>query len=953
MALFSAGLCSAPAIAASTSPEPRAAGTPSASRAPGPASQPTAASARGVGARQYDIPASALADALYRFAAEAGVVLVFDAALVQGHRTQGLKGRYDIMAAFTVLLAGTSLEAVPSPSGGLMVRQRGRSRPADAADEDEDRNAFVPQLQHLPRVAVQGNALPTVQRLDRAMLRHLPALNGDLTSQLKLNPNIQYSEGQLSSYTGGEIAPAEISIHGSKPYQNEILLDGVSAMNDLDPGLKITPSSPEFVPGASQALAVDSSVLCEVEVRDASVSAEYGRFTGGVVDARLCSARKSFGGSVAVGYTSSDWTHVFIDPARRAEFEASSNADMQPKFRKWTYKTTVEGRPSEQWGILASVVRRQSDIPLRRFTTDNSTSTESREVTQQRRQDTLVLKTDFTPTGSIHKADLSLVYAPSDNRYFIEDFRNSDYTLQSGGLSLSGRWESRWEPVTVTHQLSYSATSQSRRSDADYYRNWRWSTDKNWGDSTERVPTSGEGAWGDVDQGLKAIAYKVKAAFKPIATGALQHRVSTGLELRHQEAEYERLKAQHYYLVASNLPTTGAISRCTRADGSVDTDACSATASINRQVGQYFTQQITYNAGRFDLAADAFSAFLEDEIRWKTLKLRAGLRADKDTLTDQVNTAPRLSLTWQAMDTLLLDVGASRYVGRSLFAYALQEKIHTLQVTQTRSGTLTWGKAVQALPLNRLDAMKTPHDDELTAGLVFAPAWLGGPLSLRVTDRDGKDQVVKRVVTKQTACNGNSCYIYTNDGRSRTRDWTLSWSSATAFKTGPVVTRWWMAVNKSEVRSNYSTYADNYSTDKVNDVIVQYDGKFIRYSDIPADNYNRPWTFRLGAMSSLPAYHLTISHLLRVRDRYQQMLSTGTTDYQGSTVDVYERAQLPRSLAVDTVIHWEPRVRGDERLQIKLTLENLTNRKNKTTVNDTYATYERGRSVALEVGYEF
>jgi hypothetical protein len=913
------------------------------------AQQAGTASTNAALARQYDIPASPLADALNRFAAEAGVVLVFDAELVRGLKSQGLNGRYEVMAGLTVLLAGTPLEALSSHAGGVMIRRR----PVPAQDGALDEDLPELRLQRLPKVAVQGRPLPTVDRLDRAMIRNLPALNGDLTSQLKLNPNIQYSESQLSSYTGGEIAPAEISIHGSKPYQNQILLDGVSAMNDLDPGLKITTTSPEFVPGSSQALAVDSSILCEVEVRDSNVSAEHGRFTGGVVDARICSARKRFGGSVAVGYSSSDWTHVFIDPARREEFEASSNADMQPRFRKWTYKAMLEMRPSEEWGVLLSAVRRQSDIPLRRFTSDNEGTTESREVTQQRRQDTLVLKTDFTPTASIHKADLSLVYAPANNSYFIEDYRNSDYTIESGGLTLSGRWESRFQPVLLTQQLSYSTSDQSRRSDADYYRNWRWSTDKNWGDSTESAATSGEGAWGDVDQTLKTLAYKVKGAFKAVSLGATQHRVSTGVELRHQDASYDRLKAQRYYLTVANLPTTGAISRCQRADGTQDTDACSVTPTINRAVGQYFTRLMTYNAGSFALDAESYSAFVEDDIRWREFNLRAGLRADQDTLTDKLNVGPRLALSWQPSDTWLIDAGANRYYGRSLFAYALQEKIHTLLVTQTRSGTLTWGTGTQALPLNRLEAMKTPYDDELTAGMVFAPAWLGGPLSLRVTQRDGKDQVVKRVVTKQTDCNGNSCYIYTNAGRTKTQDWTLSWSNAAAIKTGPVATRWWLAVNKSDVRSNYSTYGDTYSTDKVDDVIIRYNGQFIRYSDIPADNYNRPWTLRLGAMSSLPAYHLTISNLLRIRDRYQQVLLNGTTDYQGSTVDVYERTNLPRSLAVDTVIHWEPRVRGDQRLQVKLTIENLTNRKNKSTVSETYATYERGRSVALEVGYDF
>lgn len=896
--------------------------------------------------RHYDIAPAPLAEVLNRFAAEAGVVLVFDAAPLRGLPSRGLQGAYGVQAGFDALLAGTPLQARPGASGGYLLERR---PPAPSPAAEADAQAAAP-VAALPVVRTTAR-LPTVEQLDRPMLRNLPTINGDLTSQLKLNPNIQYSETALSSNTAGEIAPAEISIHGAKPYQNQITIDGVSVMNDLDPGRNVPTESVDLIPGTSQSLAIDSSILCQVEVQDSNVSAEHGRFTGGLVQAKVCAARKKLGGSVGVGYTSSDWTHVFIDPARRAEFENSATADLQPRFTKWTYRTTVETRPTPEWGLLISAVRRQADIPLKRFTTTNANTTESREVTQQRQQDTLVLKTDYSPLGSVHRGELTMVYAPSDSSYFIKDYRDSDYTIKSGGLNLSGRLESRYEAATLTRQLSLSRTAQSRRSDADYYRNWRWSTDKNWGDPTETAATSGEGAFGDIDQNLQSLGYQFKSAFKPLAWGATRHRMAAGLELRRQRAEYERLSLTRQYVSVANLPT--ALANCQLPDGSVDTEACSGTPTLNRAVGQYFTQLQTYRPGRFDLSAHSEAAFVEDEISWRQWSLRAGLRADRDSVTGDTGLSPRLRLAWHPQEALSLDVGANRYRGRSLFAYALQEKVNTLKTTQARRNTLVWGAATQSLPENRLEDMRTPYDDELTAGLTFDTPWLNGPLSLRFTHRNGRDQVVKRVVSNQGDCNNNRCYIYTNDGKSRSTDWTLSWSNATAFKTGPVATRMWVAFNKSDVTTNYASYADNFGSDQFNDVVVQYNGRFMRYSELPADNYNRPWTLRVGAMSSLPAYSLTVTNILRIRDRYEQVLSNGTTEYEGTTVDVYERTPLPRSLALDTVIQWEPRLPRDQRLSVKLTLENITNRKNKIAVNDTYATYERGRAVALDLSYDF
>lgn len=899
-------------------------------------------------ARSYAIGAGPLAEVLNRFAAEAGVVLAFDAAQVRTLRSDGLRGSFTVAAGFAAILGTADFEVQASGKDSYVLRRKPAPVRQDRPQAEADSEPRVLEETH-----VFAHYLPTVDQLDQQMLRTMPALNGDMTSQLKLNPNIQYDESLLSSQTAGEIAPAEISIHGAKPYQNEILLDGVSIANDIDPGNKIVTTSPEYIPGNAQALAVDSSILCEVEVKDSNVSAEYGRFTGGVVDARICSARKKFGGSVGIGYTSSDWTTLFIDDAKREEFENSSDADNQPKFKKWSYRATLETRPDPSWGVLMSVIRRQSDIPLRHFSTDNANTTESQEVTQHRIQDTLALKADYTPAGSRHKGDFSLVYAPSSNSYFIEDYRNSDYTIDAGGLNLSGRLESKYEQATLTHQLSLTRNEQSRRSDADYYRNWRWSTDKNWGDPTESNPTSGEGAWGNIDQKTQTLGYKFKSAFSELKFAGMRHRFSTGAEVRDQSGEYERLSETKYYLTVANLPTTGSIASCQYADGSVDSEACSATPSSGKTVGQYFRRLMTYKAGRFDLSARSYSAYVEDDASWKDFNLRLGGRVDHDSLVQGTNFSPRSSLTWQALQPLSVNVGANRYYGRNLFAYALQEKVHSLVYTQTRSGTLTWGEATQALPSNRLEDIKSPHDDELTAGLTYDSAWLGGPLALRFTHRDGKNQIVKRLVTKQSDCASSQCYIYTNDGSSLTKDITLSWSSNSALKIGPAVNRFWFALNKSDVKSSYSTYADTYSSTAYNDEVIQYDGKFMRYSEMPADNYNRPWTLRLGAMSTLPAHHLTVTNILRIRDGYRQMLQSGETEYEGTTVDVWTKETLPRSIALDTVIAWEPCLTAAQSLSVKLTIENVTNRRNRISVSDSYSTYERGRAFALEVGYSF
>ncbi|MGH8818951.1 MAG: STN domain-containing protein, partial [Achromobacter pestifer] len=63
-------------------------------------------------ARGFQVPPGPLGLALGRFAAQAGVVLSFDAQLTQGKQSPGLQGDYGVAAGLAAMLSGTGLEAV-------------------------------------------------------------------------------------------------------------------------------------------------------------------------------------------------------------------------------------------------------------------------------------------------------------------------------------------------------------------------------------------------------------------------------------------------------------------------------------------------------------------------------------------------------------------------------------------------------------------------------------------------------------------------------------------------------------------------------------------------------------------------------------------------------------------------------------------------------------------------
>ncbi len=201
----------------------------------------------------------------------------------------------------------------------------------------------------LPQAVVLGQAEPTgLMVLDRQMLASMPAGNGDLTSALKIHPNVQFDNAQLSSKTPGEIGPANISINGAHFYQNAFVVDGIGFNNDIDPAHDNT-ALLDSAPGRSQGLALDIDLLDNIQVYDSNVPASFGGFTGGVVEANTRAPSRAFSGKISLQTSRDSWTRYHIDKRDRENFENSGNANMQPKFTKWTRRANLEGHVTDIW----------------------------------------------------------------------------------------------------------------------------------------------------------------------------------------------------------------------------------------------------------------------------------------------------------------------------------------------------------------------------------------------------------------------------------------------------------------------------------------------------------------------------------------------------------------------------------------------------------------------------
>ncbi|MFG6431825.1 hypothetical protein [Roseateles sp. LYH14W] len=808
----------------------------------------------------------------------------------------------------------------------------------------------------LPIVRVRAQAEPGTHPVDMATLRLTPAANNDVLSVLRMAPSLRLSNTQNNALTQGELAPPEISIHGAKPYQNLFLLDGLSLNNDLDPLPSRVATSVADVPGASLGMPIDKELICELQLLDSNVSAEYGGFQGGVVKAELCEALHAFAGRVTLKLARSAWQTLFVDPAREAALATSTSEDLQARWDKQFWTAQLEGRPTSELGIVAQASYARSVIPLRGYAaaqTPNDPTLADKE--QRRTQRDGMVKLTWRPDADT-SAWFSVREQPLADRYFIVNSRNSSFEVQGGGRALTAGAQHALAGWTVRHDLSHSDVRQSRRSDASYLRVWSWSaTDKNWGDGTRGAGSlSTEGSWGNLDTEQRTAAYKLKLSRNtPLALLGAEHRLSAGLELSRREAFYARPNDQVAYIAGGRVATT----TCTSPTGVLDTESCSLAPSARYPTsGQYWRERDVYRAGSFDVQAGQYGLWLQDTMRWGALSLRTGVRADRDELAREAVLAPRVSASWALGEhgATELEAGLNRYYGRSLFSMAIREKQATLQTTQQRrAADWAWVQTGQFLPMNRLKDLDVPYDDEAKLGVTqrFGAGWLA---SVHWVHREARDQIA-RVRERDTSGNyaNNQVYSYNNNGRGSSDTVALELAPSRPFTTLAGSHQWRVSAGRSQTRSNHVAYDEALSDADANRLIV-YKSQVMRYSDRPAENFNAPWAAHASLHSEWDGARISLFQSVRWQGGYRRVAETSRTEqHDGQTLTVHEETAFPSTFTWDVSLRWEHRW-GTHRPFVQLSVSNLTNRRNIISASTTgVISYESGRAATVQVGYAF
>ncbi len=907
----------------------------------------------------FAIAAQPLAEALLAFGQLTGVQVSVASSLLQGRTSPGSHGLHTAAQALTELLGHSGVGWRLNPSGDTVLLE------ANAAALEITENIVVLGQRD---DGFQGSTL-----IERRAIEAFPGANGDITTLLQMHPSVQFAGAEKNATTGGEIDPANISINGAKFYQNSFMIDGVSINNDLDPAAQSMGQyrGIENLPSRSHGIALDADLLETVHVYDHNVPAEYGGFNGGVVDAITRRPSEDLHGKVSASMTRSSWTAFHIADDKRAAFENSTDEDNQPHFEKLTVRATLEGHVTENFGLIANVSRKSATIPLP-AQTDGYQSTSDHATKDQTRQiDNFMVKAYWTASERLDTS-LSITHAPQTSVLYRVNTLDSRSTISQGGeqVAFTATWLG--DAATYKHTLAYTRVQSSRTSAQNDYKTWRWSQEKNWGSPLrDGVPSatavSNEGGNGQLEQTQVGTAYTVKADWLPLTAFGITHNLQTGLELEQKVARYSRDQPMS---VASGLRTnanTAGNLTCANGAGVVDSAFCSISDNaLGVSTRQYQTSLNVYQAGSIALTQNRYALFFQDQVQLGQLSLRPGLRWEGDDYMDKQTVAPRFAAQYDLFDdrTTLLNGGLNRYYGRNLFAYRLNSLRESLRSRRTRPAsngtTLNDFGALENYGVDETAFRKLdiPYDDELALGIT--QRWYDTTFDLSYVKRKGREQIMRSRASTLGLPAGDGSqlisnyYTYTNVGKSESDNVSLTVTPDWKLKSLHTSTSLQIALSWSATRTNMQGYERLVSASELADDDVVYDGKVMHWSDLPADDFNRPFTARLTTQTDIPLLHLAWSNFLRYRGGYQQIVNRGgSVTVNGVDYDLYEAARVKAAPTWDTRVQWEIATGLEQSVFIAVDVTNVANRAVPIVSSGGGETFESGRQFWLEVGYRF
>jgi hypothetical protein len=845
------------------------------------------------------------------------------------------------------LASGASALALNLGLGVASTFAQSPSAPTDIAPKPEDRvpTVVVTSSQATPayRLGDRLNTGTTVY--DEASIRDRAVGTGDVLQLLKLNPGVQFTteEGHATRDTLRDLLPSEISISGGRPTENYFILDGVGVNNLMETGDSNSVLDFDWVRSASpQTVWVDSDLVGSVTVLDSNVSAEFGRFTGGVVDIRTREPSRRFGMQASYSIATDDLARYHLSPSY-----TSTVVREQPRFDRRRWSVSADLPINETMALLASYSR--SEATTYNNWSANLTDIGSEQFDQTNVSESYLLKYSWEPRGDL-RLTAQVTHAPYSNVVISSSGINTRQDNHGGGTTArlgasGGRGAADWNL-----NLSY-AMSDADKDAADWRYDVRGGLEP-WCTGAITV-TCTNGYVGAIKQRQNDLALD-GAWSQPFRGGDLR----LGFAISDVNAEKSRRDGGVYAIAGT---TTAAVLLATG-----PLTSCASAADPACVEGQYaYNRKTVYPAYDAEVSLQTYGLWAEYVRDWAGFDVRAGLRYDHESFLGNHNFSPRLSvargLPWWGINATL---GLNRYYGRSYLGYAIREKLtDTMQYNRTfttvngrRVWSPDWVLSV-VTPAQRYSGqdLDTPYSDE--ASLALTGDLFGGQWRVRGVYREGHDQFSRSLVSTYVlidalgASRNVNSYKITNDGSSTYEGGSLEYVKPWGRHTFSFSTNW------SDTKTSANTYFDTPDDDRAGTTMVVFEGQIVSLADLYQENQRRdfatPFMFNADWQSKWFDNRLSVTVGGRYRGEFEQIEGTGV--YQtisGTRYQIYDVVQYHSSVDLNANLSYAL-LQGDYGVTLEARISNLLDK-----VPDRDATYssqpwQLGRNawVGLRVRY--
>lgn len=820
----------------------------------------------------------------------------------------------------------------------------------------------LPTLNAIPVTIVPFSQKMGTQTLTAEQIAKFPTRNGSLTELLKHNPNVHFSNTVNSSTAGGELEPETVSFHGEKFYNNNFMIDGLSNNNNIDPiatsgtagklgDLVAGYNAWDLPAGGDQSLWIDSSLIKSLEVFDSNVSAKYGNFTGGVIDAKIKEPdSKRASGRISWRSTRDSWAKFHLDEKIRDDFEKGDFIYYQPRFTKNYYSASYNQPLTDKASVLFSYNRSESEIPTYQSWASNWRK-------QQRLNENYLIKGLYKFDGG-DTLSATAMYAPHSTSTFRRGIKDGGFTNQGGGYRLNFDWKhlAKWGKVNTT--LGYQQDENTIENESDHYYPWyhrfgsntskvvTWAT----GLSSPRQQTGLQGGYGKYATDKKSFTAKQDYEFSPFDLWASEHHLNAGWEYFHDDVKYQRFKETT--LGGSMVWNNNVI--CEPKD-----DGC-----ITGE--QYTSVRLLYPARQLSAKMNRFAGYLEDNIKLGRVDLTTGVRVSYDDFLKNTTISPRFSFTADIFNDKRTRVfgGWNRYHSNSYYSYALKKGIstNTQQNRSLKDGKLSEWNDVRTFERtgskysHDIKGLETPYSDEINLGLtqnIADTLW-----TFKWVNRHSK----KSFARSQTR-NENGEQIMDNSGWSKADTFSLMVTPEQPISFDGLDLNWSLSAQWSKHKQNT---ANDYDTTNAQDELkVIYEQKLMDKDELPAMDYHTPWSVYANIDMLFPDINLTWGHSLGYRAGYTGYKTSSQEcpvydskicgDYVGRAT-LFEPTKFSDHLSYDMRFAYKKPIFKHQSVELSLDVNNVFDKKIATSRGTSTASpvsYQMGRQFWLGVAYNF